>query len=411
MVSKRTAGASVVLAVLLLGAAVVVVLADQAAIAAPVATPLPLPVSSVPGRPPRIALPAQGEAEIMTSSGQVLAAQKANVSVPIASVTKIMTAYVVLRDHPLALGAQGPAITVTAAEAATLPERIAEDQSLIAVTAGEQISELTALEALLIPSADNVADILAVFDAGSQNAFVAKMNATAKALGMSDTSYADASGFDSASRSSAADLLILARKAMAIPVFAEIVDMPAVSLPLVGTVSNYNSLVGKDGYTGIKTGSTGAAGGCLVWAVTRTVDGTPVTLYGVVLGQDQGPLVQAALNSANALTAAAYATFRPRTVLAARTPVYRVSWAGQTGLSVTAHALSTVYPPGTPAHVEILPASPAPFGVASGPVSTLKLTAPLPLAGAGSTGLSFTAKFRSPSLAWRVRQFLGLNRS
>lgn len=389
----------------------VVALADRAAIAAPVATPLPLALSSVPGKAPHIALPDQGEAEIMTSSGQVLAARNVNVSVPIASVTKMMTAYVFLRDHPLTVGAPGPTITVSAAEAATLPERIAEDQSLVAVTAGEQLSELTALEALLIPSADNMADILAAFDAGSESAFVAKMNATARSLGMDHTSFADASGFDAASRSTASDLLILARRAMAIPVFAEIVGMPSATLPLAGTVYNYNSLVGKDGYSGIKTGSTGAAGGCLVWSVTRTLDGTPLTLYGVVLGQSNGPLVQAALNSAEALTNATFASFTPRTVLAAGTPVYRVSWAGQTELSVTAHALRSVYPPGSEARTVLVPASPGAFSVASGPVATLKLATPAALAGAGSTRLTLRAKFRSPSLAWRVRQFLGLNRS
>ncbi len=399
------------LAAALVGAAVVVVLADRAAIAAPVATPLPIKSSVVPGKPPHIALPDQGEAEIMTSAGQVLAAQKIDVPVPIASVTKIMTAYVVLSDHPLAVGAQGPPITVSASEAATLPARIAEDQSLVAVTAGEQISELTALEALLIPSADNMADILAVFDAGSESAFVAKMNATAKSLGMDNTSYADASGFDAASRSTASDLLILARRAMAVPVFAEIVGMPSVTLPLAGTVSNYNSLVGKDGYTGIKTGSTGAAGGCLVWSVTRTVDSTPLTLYGVVLGQHQGPLVQSALDSAAALTTAAFAAFTPRTVLAAGTPVYRVSWAGQMALSVTTQALKSIYPPGSKAHIVIVPATPGSFAVKSGPVATLKLTTPVALAGAGSTGVALTSKFRSPSMAWRVKQFLGLNRS
>lgn len=392
-------------------AAVVVVLADRAAIAAPVATPIPLAVSVVPGKPAPIALPDQGEAEIMTSSGQVLAAQKPGVSVPIASVTKMMTAYVVLSDHPLAVGAQGPTITVSSSEAATLPERIAEDQSLIAVQAGEQISELTALEALLIPSADNVADILAAFDAGSESAFVAKMNATARSLGMDNTSYADASGFDPASRSTASDLLILARRAMAIPVFAEIVGMPSVTLPLAGTVSNYNSLVGKDGYTGIKTGSTGAAGGCLVWSVTRAVDGTPLTLYGVVLGQHQGPLVQSALDSATALTTAAFAAFSPRTVLAAGTPVYRVSWAGQSELSATTHALKSIYPPGSKAHVVVVPASEGGLTVDSGPVATVKLTAPVALAGAGSTEVALTSKFRSPSMSWRVRQFLGLNHS
>ncbi len=346
----------------------------------------------------------------MTASGQVLAGHAQNTAVPLASVTKVMTALVVLDDHPLSLGEPGPTITVSAAQAATLPARIALDQSLVTVTAGEKISELTALQALLIPSADNMADILASFDAGSLNAFVAKMNSTAKALGMTHTSYVDASGYEAGSESTASDQLLLARKAMANPVFAQIVDMPSANLPLAGNVTNYNTLAGKDGYIGIKTGSTGAAGGCLVWAVTRKVDGIPITLFGIVLGQRNGPLVAAAINAAQALTDSAFSAFAPRTVLPAGTPVYKVTWADQTASSVTTKALETIYPPGTPAQVSLPASSPPPFSPAAGPAGSVTLRAPTSLTGDGTTSLVLDGHFRQPTLLWRVEHFLGVGR-
>lgn len=394
----------------IIAAAVIVALAAAAAIPPPVAQAVSSPITSVPGSPAHISLPTQGESEVTTASGQVLAARADNAVVPLASITKVMTALVILTDHPLSLGEPGPTLTVSAAEAATLPARIAEDQSLVTVTAGEQLSELEALQALLIPSADNMADILANFDAGSLSAFVAKMNATAKALGMDHTVYADASGYDAGSKSTASDQLLLARKAMALPVFAQIVDSPKVTLPLVGTVDNYNSLAGKDGYIGIKTGSTAAAGGCLMWAVTRQIDGTPISLYGIVLGQENGPLIAAAIKAAQTVTDSAFSAFAPRTVLAAGSAFYRVSWAGQTTLSVTEGPLRSVYPPGTPARISLHPGSPGAFSVSTGPVGSVKLLSPTALPGAGATTLVLQGRFRKPSLAWRVERFLGLGR-
>ena len=388
----------------------IVAIAANAAIPPPVALAVAKPPVSVPGKQAAITLPGQGESEIMTASGQVLAGHAQNTAVPLASVTKVMTALVVLDDHPLSLGEPGPTITVSAAQAATLPARIALDQSLVTVTAGEKISELTALQALLIPSADNMADILASFDAGSLNAFVAKMNSTAKALGMTHTSYVDASGYEAGSESTASDQLLLARKAMANPVFAQIVDMPSANLPLAGNVTNYNTLAGKDGYIGIKTGSTGAAGGCLVWAVTRKVDGIPITLFGIVLGQRNGPLVAAAINAAQALTDSAFSAFAPRTVLPAGTPVYKVTWADQTASSVTAKALETIYPPGTPAQVSLPASSPPPFSPAAGPAGSVALRAPTSLTGDGTTSLVLDGHFRQPTLLWRVEHFLGVGR-
>jgi D-alanyl-D-alanine carboxypeptidase (penicillin-binding protein 5/6) len=361
---------------------------------------------TVPGRPLVLPLPDQGQAAVGTSSGWVLAASAAQPPQPLASVTKVMTAYVVLEDHPLRAGQSGPEITVTAAEAASLPSREREGQSLIPVAAGEQLTELQALEALLIPSADDVADLLALFDAGTAPAFVAKMNATARALGMTHTRYVDASGYDPGSRSKAGDQLVLARAAMSLPVLAQIVGSRSVTLPLAGTVANYNTLVGQDGFTGIKTGSTNAAGGCLVWSVTRIIDGTPVTLLGVVLGQRRGPLIGAALGAARTLTDRAFEAFSTRTVVPAGTRIFAVSRADRHTASVTESPLATVYPPGTPVRIVVTPSRPPRFSARTGPVAQVTLSSPDPPGRGETTGVGLARSLGSPSLGWRISHVL-----
>ena len=128
----------------------------------------------------------------------MLGAHGGSAPVPIASLAKIMTAYVVLRDHPLPAGGSGPAITVTAADAAAYASDQRQGQSVVKVAAGEKLTERQALEAMLIPSGNNIASMLARWDAGSEGAFVAKMNARARSLGLRSTRYADASGADPA---------------------------------------------------------------------------------------------------------------------------------------------------------------------------------------------------------------------
>ena len=155
-----------------------------------------------------------------------------------------MTAYLILRDHPLAPGASGPTITITAAEAAAYPNEKALDQSAIPVTAGEHLTERQALEALMLPSANNIARILARWDSGTIPAFLTQMNATATALGMTHTRYTDPSGWDPSTVSTIDDQLKLAQIAMTIPTFAAIVKMPTTKLPVAGTVRNINRLLG-----------------------------------------------------------------------------------------------------------------------------------------------------------------------
>jgi len=212
-----------------------------------------------------------------------------------------MTAYVVLRDHPLQPGQDGPTITLTGADVADTQRRVARHESVVSIAAGEQLTELQALQALLLPSANNIAAALARWDAGTADRFVAEMNSTAGSLGMADTRYTDPSGYDEATVSSAADQLRIVDRAMALPVFASIVATPSAWLPIAGTVRNTDTLLGFDGFVGVKTGSTDAAGGCFAFRAIRYVHGRRTTITGVVLGQPGGNLVSAGLAAAAAM--------------------------------------------------------------------------------------------------------------
>jgi D-alanyl-D-alanine carboxypeptidase (penicillin-binding protein 5/6) len=205
--------------------------------------------------------------------------------VPVASLTKMTTALVILRDHPVAPDAAGPSITITPASAAQFDFDIDNDESLIPIQAGEVLTERQMLEALLTQSANDIAYSLAVWDAGSVPAFVAKMNSTAASLGAVSSHYVDASGWEPGSQSTAADCLRIAAVAMGIPTFAEVVGMSTVSLPLVGTVPNLVKEIGINNVIGVKSGFTSAAQACMVLAAERTIEGRPVLVLAAVVAQ------------------------------------------------------------------------------------------------------------------------------
>ena len=213
-----------------------------------------------------VSWPADGVSAADISGFGVAAGPGATRPVPIASVAKVMTAYVVLHDHPLPGGGSGPDIAVQPSEAAAYPSQAREGDSVVPVAAGEMLTERQALEALLLPSADNVAWILARWDAGSQAAFVARMNATARRLGLTDTSYTDPSGLEPSTVSTAADQVRLGVAAMRVPALAAIVAKSTSVVPVAGVIRNYNTLLGQDGIVGLKTGSMQAAGGCVLIA-------------------------------------------------------------------------------------------------------------------------------------------------
>jgi D-alanyl-D-alanine carboxypeptidase len=84
-------------------------------------------------------------------------------------------------------------------------------------------------------------------------------------------------------------------------VFASIVATPSATLPVAGTVHNTNTLLGHNGFVGVKTGSDDAAGGCFAFRATRWIDGKRTTITGVVLGQPGHNQIAAGLAAADAM--------------------------------------------------------------------------------------------------------------
>src|SRR3954464_2537374 len=250
---------------------------------------------------PSTVWPAHGQAAfVQTGQSQVQAGPNQHAA-PIASVAKVMTAYLVLRDHPLRPGEDGPTITLTDADVADTARRRRQQESVVSIAAGEQLTELQALQALLLPSANNIAAVLARWDAGSTARFVARMNATARSLGMTHTRYTDPSGYDAATVSTAVDQVRIVDRAMRLPVFAGIVATPSAWLPVAGVVDNTDTLLGHDGFVGVKTGSDDAAGGCFAFRAVRWIDGKRTTITGVVLGQPGHDRITAGLAAADAM--------------------------------------------------------------------------------------------------------------
>ncbi|MBV8445783.1 MAG: D-alanyl-D-alanine carboxypeptidase, partial [Candidatus Dormibacteraeota bacterium] len=193
------------------------VIAAEVVVEVRVLSPLPLPTTTIdlpddlvaaPGTPQSVQPPSTGSFSLVTDDGESLAASDANTPRPIGSVAKTMTALLVLQAHPLRPGVAGPELAMTADDVALYEQAVAAGGSAVPVRAGELLSERDLLLALLLPSANNIADTLARWVAGSVSAFTARANSEAAALGLRATHFDDASGVSDRTVSTAADLVV-----------------------------------------------------------------------------------------------------------------------------------------------------------------------------------------------------------
>src|SRR4051794_28310025 len=122
--------------------------------------------------------PAQGQAAAAVAGGRIHTSGSTQ-PVPIASLAQGMTAFVVLGHRPVSAQDPGFSITVTPDDVADTAQRRADGQSVVDVVAGEELTERQALQALLLPSANNIAMALARAVSGSTGAFVDEMNTEA----------------------------------------------------------------------------------------------------------------------------------------------------------------------------------------------------------------------------------------
>jgi D-alanyl-D-alanine carboxypeptidase (penicillin-binding protein 5/6) len=139
--------------------------------------------------------PANAQAALGAQDYGVLETHNTATPVPIASVAKVITALAILQKKPLALGAQGPTLTLDATDVASYNSYVAQGGSNTKVAEGETISEYQALQALLIPSSNNMADSLVRWAFGSPSAYVTYADQMLKGGGLTKTVVGDSSGF------------------------------------------------------------------------------------------------------------------------------------------------------------------------------------------------------------------------
>lgn len=361
-VRRRFVIFGIVLSLLIIGVVAYALVALTRSIPQPSLAPAVLP-GAFPGRLSGVEWPAVGESALAVRGVGFIGARGGDRPLAIASVAKIMTAYIVLRDHPLTPGTDGPLLTVTPADVALYKADLTLGESTVQVKAGEVLTERQALEALMLPSANNVATLLAEWDAGSETAFVDKMNQRARAMGLSHTHYADASGFDPATVSTARDQVRLALLAIRLPAFASIVATRQVILPVVGLERNLDALLGSDGIIGIKTGTTNSAGGCFVLAAHLRVGRRTVTVAGAVMGQpasaSQPTILDAALHAAGRLAKSVPHVLKRLAVLARGRTFARIhsAWAQPVAVRA-AHVPALVGWPGLPVTITVVPQLP-----------------------------------------------------
>ncbi len=290
--------------------------------------------TTIAGNPPSLPWPQRGSSAVGLSGLGLVATSGSEQPIPMASVAKVMTALVILDDRPFEAGQLGPSILITDADVQAYEADKADQQSVVKVRAGEQLTEFQALEALLIPSGNNIASILARWDAGSVEAFVAKMNRRAQTLGLAHTTFADPAGVSPQTVSTPGDLVALGMAAMKLSVFAVIVNSAQANLPVAGAVYNVNYVLGQSGIIGIKTGSGLNVGANFLFAAAASIDGHDITLFGCVMGQ---PTLDQAFNAAKALIATMKSGLRVGRVVTKNEVVgrYEPAWGGGADLIST----------------------------------------------------------------------------
>jgi D-alanyl-D-alanine carboxypeptidase (penicillin-binding protein 5/6) len=203
-------------------------------------------------------LTASGVLLLDGETGERFYEYNAKVARPTGSLAKIMTALIILEHHPLN-------------QVVTVPPIVDDMQgSALGLKPGQTFTVESLLKAMLIPSANDAAYSLAVHHSGTVQAFVEEMNGRAKALGLKDTHFQNPAGFDGAGQhASPQDLAWLSMSALRKSVFRTIVNTPSTTIQSLegkdyGLLNTNELLRSFPNVEGVKTGTTGDAGQCLI---------------------------------------------------------------------------------------------------------------------------------------------------
>ena len=205
-------------------------------------------------------------------SGRVLLEKDATRRLPPASLTKLMTALVALEASSLEQVVQ-------------VDRRALVHQSSLKLHAGEQFLVRDLLTAMLVTSANDACEAVAWHVGGDADKFVAMMNERTRTLGLKNTHFANACGFDAPDHySTAADLAKLTEQALQLPAISMMVrtvirDIATVDGTRQVLLRSTNELLLDPDVTGVKTGYTSKAGRCLIASMFK--DGHQLLLVGL----------------------------------------------------------------------------------------------------------------------------------
>jgi D-alanyl-D-alanine carboxypeptidase (penicillin-binding protein 5/6) len=237
-----------------------------------------------------VAFPELGQSAIGTLEEGVIKVTPNEKQSPIASITKIVTALIILEKHPLQLGEKGDTITLTEKDLQYFNDYYAKLGTVTTVVPGQSMTQYEALQAILLPSSNNMADTMVDHYFSSREDYLSYANTFLASHGLHQTIVADASGFSPESKSTPSDLIKLGQLALKNPVIKEIVAQKSATIAVGGDIPNYNSLINEPDVIGIKPGATDEAGYCLLFAaVFPDKAGTTHTLIAVTMGHIDRP--------------------------------------------------------------------------------------------------------------------------
>lgn len=298
--------------------------------------------------------PTHGQAAIGAVGYGVLARHKTTKPIATASIAKTITALSVLQKKPFAPGETGPTITITQRDVDSFNWYLRNHGSLINVRVGQKLTQRQAFEALLLRSANNMADTLAIWAFGSLKNYQTFANNYVQQLGLAETTVGtDASGFNPSTKSTADDLVKLGELVITNPTLSEIVGQKTAQIPEVGTIYNTNNLLGTAGIIGIKTGNNDQDKGAFLFAATYRADTThTVTILGAVMGETS---IDAAKQQALQMLISAQDGFGTRKIFAKGDVLgqYTLPWSGETVDAVATKRVSVFGWKGRALHLEV----------------------------------------------------------
>lgn len=292
-----------------------------------------LPFSTSAANAPQVT--AQRAILVDANYDEILYEKQAHQKAAPASITKVMTALLVC--EALEAGTLTEETVITASETAFL--NLHTNGSTANIKPGEEIDVRNLLYCLLLPSANEAANILAEAVCGNIPDFVEKMNQRAQELGCSNTHFANVHGLDQEGHyTTAYDIYLFTKEAMTHPLFQEIVstkmyDMPSTNISKARRFYNTNSLLSTWyylGYTyekaiGVKTGTTDNAGCCLVSAAKDGDDYLICVVLGAEVVKIDNKSVPRQFSESRDLLKWGFENFRRVTISRSDTPVTQVA--------------------------------------------------------------------------------------